>query len=73
MVSMERHGGAPEHIGPAPHPQNVVTKEVVQEMNANGKIKKNLVNPPLKGPTKTQTMQTFQTMQTLQSLAKFPI
>ena len=48
VVASERHGGAPEHIGAAPHPKNFVTKEYVEELNRSGKIKKNLINPPLK-------------------------
>ena len=48
VVASERHGGAPEHIGAAPHPKNFVTREYVEELNRSGKIKKNLINPPLK-------------------------
>ena len=45
---MERHGGAPDHIGPAPNAENFITKEYVEGLNANGSIKKNLIDPPLK-------------------------
>ena len=45
---MERHGGDPNHIGPDPSPENSITKEAIEELNINGKIKKNLNNPPLK-------------------------
>ena len=48
VVASERHGGAPEHIGAAPHPKNFVTRDYVEELNRSGKIKKNLINPPLK-------------------------
>ena len=45
---MERHGANPALIGPAPGPGNWLSAETVKEMNKNGKIKKNLKNPPLK-------------------------
>ena len=48
VVAMERHGGAPDHIGPAPNAENFITKDYVEGLNANGSIKKNLIDPPLK-------------------------
>ena len=29
VVSMERHAGAPDHIGAAPHPDNYITRYIV--------------------------------------------
>lgn len=48
VVAMERHGATPSHIGPAPGPGNFITREQVVKLNTEGKIRKNLQNPPLK-------------------------
>ena len=48
VVAMERHGATPSHIGPSPGPGNFITRERVEKLNAEGKIVKNLQNPPLK-------------------------
>ena len=50
VVAMERHAANPDHIGPAPDPEkkNFISREYVATLNQEGKIKKNLFNPPLK-------------------------
>ena len=50
VVAMERHAANPDHIGPGPDPEkkNFISREYVETLNQEGKIKKNLFNPPLK-------------------------
>lgn len=48
VVAMERHAANASHIGPSAGRGNFISKDEVIMMNEEGKIKRNLVNPPLK-------------------------
>jgi len=48
VIAMERHGQNNSHIGPGPHDGNWITKQKVIDLNESGKIKRNMINPPMK-------------------------